>query len=89
MAEHDPIDRITRARLLNQSRVHIADLGFDLLEQVHLNMRRAYRGNELTGEMAIGLIAELTSLHELIELIDSEAKRAIHGAEIERTGTGS
>ena len=89
MAEHDPIDRITRARLLNQSRAHIADLGLDLLEQVYLNMRRAYRGNILTGEVAIGLIAELTSIHELIELIESEAKGAIHGGETGRTGTGS
>ena len=89
MAEHDPIDRITRARLLNQSRAHIADLGLDLLDTVYLSMRRSYRGDILTGEMAIGLIAELTSLHEMIELIDSEAKRAIHGEEIERAGTGS
>ena len=89
MAEHDPIDRITRARLLNQSRAHIADLGLDLLDKIHLNMRRAYRGNILTGELAIGLIAELTSVYELIELVDSEAKGAIHGGETGRTGTGS
>lgn len=88
MAEPDAIDHITRTRLLTATRAHTTDLVLDRVDAVIVKMRRDYRGNVLTGDIAIGYIAELQSLYELIELIDSEAKKAIHGEEIIRTGTG-
>jgi len=88
MAEPDPIDHITRTRLLSATRAHTTDLVLDQVEAIIVKMRREYRGNVLTEIEAIGYIAELTALYELIELIDSEAKKVIHGEEISRTGIG-
>lgn len=87
MTEHDPIDHITRTRLLTATRAHTTDLVLDQVENVIVKMRRDYRGNALTENLAIGYIAELTALYEIIELIDSEAKKVIHAEEIGRTGT--